>query len=83
MLKLNFPNYTFKIKKKDNNDYIFDEIRKKYVRLTDEEWVRQNCVKYLITEKGYPQLLFNIEKSVKLKLTAIKSFFRDSDIFFA
>jgi hypothetical protein len=66
MLKLNFPNYTFKIKKKDNKDYIFDQIRKKYVRLTDEEWVRQNCVKYLITEKGYPQLLFNIEKSLKI-----------------
>ena len=53
MLNLNFPNYTFKIKNKENGDYIFDEIRKKYVKLTKEEWVRQNCVKFLINEKNF------------------------------
>ena len=44
MLQLDFPNYKFKIKNNGNGDYIFDEIRKKYIKLTKEEWVRQNCV---------------------------------------
>ena len=66
MLKLNFPNYTFKIKNKENGDYIFDEIRKKYIKLTKEEWVRQNCVKFLINEKNFSDLLINIEKTLKV-----------------
>ena len=66
MLNLNFPNYTFKIKNKENGDYIFDEIRKKYVKLTKEEWVRQNCVKFLINEKNFSNVLINIEKTLKV-----------------
>jgi hypothetical protein len=66
MLKLDFPNYKFKIKKKENKDYIFDEIRKKYVKLTKEEWVRQNCVKFLINEKSFSSVLINIEKTIKI-----------------
>ena len=42
----------FKIKEKHGKFYIFDDIRKKYVVLTEEEWVRQNFVKYLIMKKG-------------------------------
>ena len=66
MLNLNFPNYTFKIKNKENGDYIFDEIRKKYIKLTKEEWVRQNCVKFLINEKNFSPVLINIEKTIKV-----------------
>lgn len=66
MLKLEFPNYTFKIKNNGNGDYIFDEIRKKYIKLTKEEWVRQNCVKFLINEKNFPSVLINIEKTIKI-----------------
>tara|TARA_B110000003_G_scaffold263455_1_gene287161 strand:- start:979 stop:1479 length:501 start_codon:yes stop_codon:yes gene_type:complete len=66
MLQLDFPNYKFKIKKKENKDYIFDEIRKKYVKLTKEEWVRQNCVKFLINEKSFSSVLINIEKTIKI-----------------
>ena len=66
MLQLDFPNYTFKIKNSGNGDYIFDEIRKKYIKLTKEEWVRQNCVKFLINEKNFSPILINIEKTIKI-----------------
>ena len=66
MLQLDFPNYTFKIKNNGNGDYIFDEIRKKYIKLTKEEWVRQNCVKFLINEKNFSPVLINIEKTIKV-----------------
>ena len=66
MLQLEFPNYTFKIKNNGNGDYIFDEIRKKYIKLTKEEWVRQNCVRFLINEKNFPSVLINIEKTIKI-----------------
>ena len=70
MLKLEFPNYTFKIRNNGNGDYIFDEIRKKYIKLTKEEWVRQNCVKFLINEKNFPSVLINIEKTIKINKLA-------------
>ena len=66
MLQLDFPNYTFKIKNSGNGYYIFDEIRKKYIKLTKEEWVRQNCVKFLINEKNFSPVLINIEKTIKI-----------------
>ena len=66
MLELNFPNYTFKMKNIENADYIFDEIRKKYIKLTKEEWVRQNCVNFLVKEKKFPQVLINVEKMLKI-----------------
>ena len=62
MKKLNFPDFQFKIKKENNNNVIFDEIRKKWIVLTPEEWVRQNFIKYLIS-KNYPKSLINYEKS--------------------
>ena len=48
MQKLNLPKYDFKIISKENHYEIFDIIRKKYVKLTPEEWVRQNFIMYLI-----------------------------------
>lgn len=54
MQALNFPEYTFKIKTDSGKHYIFDEIRKKYLVLTPEEWVRQHVVQFLIQEKSYP-----------------------------
>ena len=66
MLKLSFPNYEFRLKKIDEKRFIFDEIRKKYIELTAEEWVRQNCVKFLINEKKYKSQLIAIEKKIIL-----------------
>ena len=62
MLKLNFPTYTFRFKNNENKVSIFDEIRKKFIILTPEEWVRQHVVHYLINEKKYPKSLINVEK---------------------
>lgn len=64
MHKLNLPTYQFKIKNSENKQLIFDKIRKKYVVLTPEEWVRQNFVQYLITEKKYPISLIAVEKQL-------------------
>jgi len=66
MQKLNFPTFTFRFKNSENKVAIFDEIRKKFVILTPEEWVRQHVVHYLILEKKYPKSLINVEKVLKI-----------------
>jgi hypothetical protein len=62
MQKLNFPSYTFRFKNSENKTAIFDEIRKKFIILTPEEWVRQHVVRFLVEEKQYPKSLINVEK---------------------
>jgi len=64
MIKLNLPEYSFNIRNLETTPEIFDSIRKKYVALSPEEWVRQNFVKYLIKEKNYPKSLLAIEKEI-------------------
>ncbi|WP_282135924.1 type I restriction enzyme HsdR N-terminal domain-containing protein [Seonamhaeicola maritimus] len=64
MQKLNFPTYSFRFKSNENKVSIFDSIRKKFVVLQPEEWVRQHCVQYLIDEKKYPKSLINVEKEL-------------------
>lgn len=64
MQNLNFPTYSFRFKNSENNTHIFDVIRKKFVVLQPEEWVRQHCIQYLIQEKNYPISLINVEKVV-------------------
>ena len=61
--KLNFPTAKFKFKINDNKTYIFDEIRKKFIILTPEEWVRQNVLKFLIN-KNIPINHISIEKKI-------------------
>jgi len=61
---LNFPTYSFRLKNSENITHIFDVIRKKFVVLQPEEWVRQHCVQYLIQEKNYPISLINVEKVI-------------------
>ncbi|WP_026713691.1 type I restriction enzyme HsdR N-terminal domain-containing protein [Flavobacterium daejeonense] len=62
MQKLNFPSYSFRFKNSENKTAIFDEIRKKFIILTPEEWVRQHVVHFLLEEKQYPKSLINVEK---------------------
>ncbi len=64
MQHLNFPQYTFRFKNSENKVAIFDEIRKKFIILQPEEWVRQHCVQYLIQHKNYPKSLINVEKEL-------------------
>ena len=66
MTKLNLPDYSFRIKTEEDKTFIFDEIRKKFLLLTPEEWVRQNFIKYLIHEKGFPSSLMAIESGLKI-----------------
>ena len=66
MFQLNLPFYNITLKEENGNHFIFDDIRKKFLRLTPEEWVRQNFIKYLIDEKKYPASLIVIEKGLKL-----------------
>ena len=66
MKDLNFPSYNFRIKNSENNTHIFDVIRKKFVVLQPEEWVRQNCIQFLINEKNFPVNLINVEKVVQI-----------------
>ncbi|MBN2519713.1 MAG: type I restriction enzyme HsdR N-terminal domain-containing protein [Bacteroidales bacterium] len=66
MIKLNLPEYHFKIKEVEGKKYIFDQNRKKYVALTPEEWVRQNFIQYLVNEKKYPLSLIGIEYPLKV-----------------
>ncbi|WP_233897770.1 type I restriction enzyme HsdR N-terminal domain-containing protein [Tenacibaculum piscium] len=66
MQKLNLPTYKFRLKSNDNKTFIFDNLRKKYLVLTPEEWVRQHFVRFLIEEKKYPASLIAIEKQLVL-----------------
>jgi len=59
--QLNLPEYSFRISNIRGSEMIFDPLRKKWVKLTPEEWVRQNFVQYLIKEGKYPQGLIGIE----------------------
>ncbi len=65
---LNFPKFDFRVRKKENWE-IFDVIRKKFVVLTPEEWVRQHTIHFLITNKKIPASLIAIEKQLILNKT--------------
>ena len=66
MQDLKFPSCQFNIKREADQVYIFDEVRKKWLVLTPEEWVRQHVVFYLVGEKGYLPGLIGIEKTIKV-----------------
>ncbi len=66
MQVLNFKPYDFRFKNSENKIYIFDVIRKKFVVLQPEEWVRQHVVHYLNKEKKYPLSHINVEKQLKV-----------------
>ncbi len=66
MQQLNLPNYDFRIIAEKGKNYILDRIRRRYVLLTPEEWVRQNFIEYLIKEKNYPESLMAVEKQISM-----------------
>ena len=66
MIKINYPAYDFRIKKEAAKEWIFDDFRKQWLRLTPEEWVRQNILQYLVQVKQYPSSLIAIEKEIAL-----------------
>ena len=64
MIKIEYPHHDFRLKKENEKEFIFDEIRKTWLRLTPEEWVRQNFVQYLLLVKHYPASLIALEKKI-------------------
>jgi hypothetical protein len=66
MLTIHYPEPVFQIKKEEGKEFIFDTIRKKWLLLTPEEWVRQNFVAYLVQVKKYPATLIAMEKMIQL-----------------
>lgn len=66
MLQIEYPAFPFRFKDEAGKEFIFDEIRKKWVRITPEEWVRQNFIQYLLQEKKYPSSIIAVEKEIKL-----------------
>lgn len=66
-MKLNLPEYQFRTRiNSSGKKEIFDELRRKYIVLTPEEWVRQNFIRYLNEEKNFPPVLIAIEKGIKV-----------------
>lgn len=66
MIKINFPKERIKITQRKGVNEVFDEIRKKWLVLTPEEWVRQNILQFLLINKKYPASLIAVEKEIKL-----------------
>ena len=66
MYKLNLPEYPIKRRSFNGQSQIFDEIRRKYVALTHEEWVRQHFVTYLINDRKFPKGLIAVEYSLEI-----------------
>lgn len=66
MIALNLPNFEYKLKKINGKNFILDPLRKKFVKLTPEEWVRQSFVDYLIKYKNFPAGRISNECTIKL-----------------
>ncbi|MES2381247.1 MAG: type I restriction enzyme HsdR N-terminal domain-containing protein [Bacteroidota bacterium] len=63
-MHLNLPTYPFKLKKQQNKPFIYDQIRKKFVSLNPEEWVRQHIISYLITHKNISKAHIAVERQI-------------------
>ena len=66
MIPVSYPPPDFKIKQQGDKRYLFDAIRKTWLLLTEEEWVRQNFIQYLLTVLQYPSTAMAVEKEIKL-----------------
>ena len=69
MFALNLPAFEAKIVQREGKNVIFDVLRRRYVALTPEEWVRQHFTNFLLKEKGYPQGLLANEIQINLNGT--------------
>lgn len=76
---LNFPQYAFRTRQTGEKTFIFDCVRKKYVSLTPEEWVRQHLIHYLINEKSCPASLLSVETPLRVVKTGKRSDLTVSD----
>lgn len=65
MDKLNLPEFEYSVKESDGKVWIYDVLRKKYLVLTSEEWVRQHFLNYLLVHVQYPKSLIKVEGGLK------------------
>ena len=68
-MELNLPSFDIRLQRDDEGEKIFDRLRKKFIILTPEEWVRQHFVNYLINHKGFPESLMANEIGITLNGT--------------
>lgn len=73
MERLNLPTYSFNVKVEDQKKFIFDRLRRKFVVLTPEEWVRQHFIHYLVEDRNYPVGLISVERGFDLYRTKKRS----------
>ncbi len=66
LIPLHLPSFPFKLIEKEGKFFVFDQLRKKEILLTPEEWVRQHFVQFLINQKKYPKSLISLEKGLQL-----------------
>ena len=66
MIRIEYPDFRFRMKREEGKEFIFDECRRQWIRLTSEEWVRQNFLQYLLQVKKYPAALIAVEKEIRL-----------------
>ena len=66
MIQVNYPEPVFRFKEENGKEMIFDFIRKQWLLLNEEEWVRQNFIQYLVQEMKYPVALIAVEKEIQL-----------------
>ena len=66
MIKVNYPEPVFRFKEENGKEMIFDFIRKQWLLLNEEEWVRQNFIQFLVQELKYPAELIAVEKEIQL-----------------
>ncbi len=85
MNDLIFPPFDYRIKKTNGKHTIFDIIRKKFIVLTPEEWVRQHLIHYLLNQMNYPKSLITVEDGMKvnkmIKRSDIVVYNRQGEIF--
>lgn len=63
---LNFPDFSFRVREQGQSKQIFDSVRRRFVALTPEEWVRQNLIQFMVEVYQYPLSLMAVEKIVKV-----------------
>ena len=66
MIPVNYPTPEFRTEQREGKKFIFDNIRRRWVVLTEEEWVRQNFIQFLVRELNYPEAMIAVEKEIQL-----------------
>ena len=66
MTEVKFGDYNFRTEDRDGKKFIFDEVRRKFISLTSEEWVRQNVIHYLIYDRKFSKSLIAVERGIEL-----------------